>query len=243
MDKTIIIPHGKDDVRESIGKIFDAVISGQEIKKETVSDYVMSEVFSVLEKAVTACQRKQWLLCHSLPFGILLRLSEEQSDCDKIMQSYYKNDDYANFINLFETYKDNIHLSQHKTTLKKTYDLFLVGEYSHILVYSLVAIFDSVLSNVSKNDAHYFSERLNSLNKIASVKIFEPQTLITFAFKCTFNAMERFNDNSYKFENGIEPPELNRHWIMHGRSKKQFNEIDCLKLFNFIFSTLYISEL
>lgn len=35
-----------------------------------------------------------------------------------------------------------------------------------------------------------------------------------------------FNDN--------EPEGLNRHWLLHGRSKYDVNEVDCMKLFNAI---------
>ena len=39
--------------------------------------------------------------------------------------------------------------------------------------------------------------------------------------------------SSYKFSE-LEPHFLNRHWLMHGRSSFEINEMDCIRLLNAI---------
>lgn len=41
-----------------------------------------------------------------------------------------------------------------------------------------------------------------------------------------------FIDGSYKFENGIEPPYLNRNWLMHGRMVRAVERHECIQILN-----------
>ena len=54
-------------------------------------------------------------------------------------------------------------------------------------------------------------------------------------------AMELFGTNS-DFT-GQEPKLLNRHWIMHGRSEKEYSKLDCVKVLNMIYGTIRMGQL
>ena len=41
-----------------------------------------------------------------------------------------------------------------------------------------------------------------------------------------------FIDGLYKFENGIEPPYLNRNWLMHGRMNRSIERYECIQILN-----------
>lgn len=41
-----------------------------------------------------------------------------------------------------------------------------------------------------------------------------------------------FIDGSYNFENGIEPPYLNRNWLMHGRMNRKVEKYECIQILN-----------
>ena len=41
-----------------------------------------------------------------------------------------------------------------------------------------------------------------------------------------------FIDGSYKFENGMEPPYLNRNWLMHGRMNRRIERYECIQILN-----------
>lgn len=41
-----------------------------------------------------------------------------------------------------------------------------------------------------------------------------------------------FIDGLYKFENGIEPPYLNRNWLMHGRMNRRIERYECIQILN-----------
>lgn len=41
-----------------------------------------------------------------------------------------------------------------------------------------------------------------------------------------------FVDGEYNFENGKEPPYINRNWLLHGRSNRKIERYECIQLFN-----------
>ena len=41
-----------------------------------------------------------------------------------------------------------------------------------------------------------------------------------------------FVDEEYKFENRVEPPYINRNWILHGRSSKEIERFECIQVLN-----------
>lgn len=45
-------------------------------------------------------------------------------------------------------------------------------------------------------------------------------------------ALRLFDDGNYSFEKGIEPPYLNRNWLMHGRMTRKVQKFECIQLFN-----------
>lgn len=41
-----------------------------------------------------------------------------------------------------------------------------------------------------------------------------------------------FVDGDYKFEKGIEPPYINRNWVLHGRSSRKIERFECIQVLN-----------
>jgi hypothetical protein len=39
-------------------------------------------------------------------------------------------------------------------------------------------------------------------------------------------------DGNYKFENEIEPPYINRNWILHGRCSRKIERYECIQVLN-----------
>ena len=49
-----------------------------------------------------------------------------------------------------------------------------------------------------------------------------------------------FVDGEYSFENGIEPPYINRNWLLHGKSCRVIERYECIQLFNALSVIEYI---
>lgn len=55
-------------------------------------------------------------------------------------------------------------------------------------------------------------------------------------------ARRLFIDGDYKFEDEIEPPYLNRNWLMHGRMARRVKRYECVQLINAINTLIDIEE-
>jgi len=114
------------------------------------------------------------------------------------------------------------------------YDLATIG---------LIAMIDSVLSEASRNLTHRPLERCKAIfDKIAHKNSLDSDEYAIMSLGLTYQAMV---DTLYKTVSFSEkePKNLNRHWIMHGRSKRKKTRLDCIKLINFLYGIILIDEL
>lgn len=114
------------------------------------------------------------------------------------------------------------------------YDLATIG---------LIAMIDSVLSEASRNLTHKPFDRCNAIfDKIAHKNTLDSDEYAIMSFGITYQAVV---DTLYKTVpfSEKEPKNLNRHWIMHGRSKRKKTQLDCIKLINFLYGIILIDEL
>lgn len=114
------------------------------------------------------------------------------------------------------------------------YDLAAIG---------LITIIDGVLSEASRNLTHKPFDRCNAIfDKIAHKNSLDSDEYAIMSLGLTYQAVV---DTLYKTVpfSEKEPKNLNRHWIMHGRSKRKKNQLDCIKLINFLYGIILIDEL
>lgn len=106
-----------------------------------------------------------------------------------------------------------------------------------------ISIIDGLLSDVSnKITATNIYSRANPiLEKLENSEVIEDSEYAELALLITFrNSMELLGANS-KFDQE-EPKNLNRHWIMHGRSRRRKTKLDCVKMIRFIYGIILIDE-
>ena len=67
------------------------------------------------------------------------------------------------------------------------------------------------------------------------------KTDIDFILFCTYSkSLEAFG---IKAEFSNDEPDLNRHWIAHGRMNRKMQQIDCIRLINFLCGTIMIARM
>ncbi len=52
-----------------------------------------------------------------------------------------------------------------------------------------------------------------------------------------------FLDGEYTFENGIEPPYVNRNWLLHGKCDRNIERFECIQLFNALSVIEFVFEI
>ncbi|MCH5281907.1 MAG: hypothetical protein J1E61_10605 [Lachnospiraceae bacterium] len=114
---------------------------------------------------------------------------------------------------------------------------------SDLAVIGLVSIIDGLLTDVSENHTTRIATRANIImDKLEQNETIDSDEYALMTLMLSFQkTLETFSANS-DFR-GKEPKGLNRHWIMHGRSRRRKTKLDCVKLINFIYGILLIDKL
>jgi len=102
--------------------------------------------------------------------------------------------------------------------------------------YKVIIFFDNAIHNKIED---YYNKNLEPLNKYLETVLLLPS--IDGFIDQYFNSGYHFGK---KEENRMkeEPPFLERNWLMHGLTKREVVESDCVKLFNVICSLHYILQ-
>ena len=164
-------------------------------------------------------------------------------DIDKFMTSYYSKDNYK----LIESEIVEIRRSIISKKIKKVFSQAVSSyrrEQYEVAIIGMLVVVDYLLTNCS-------GETTTSINRRGSAileKLFhnedvgaEDYSLLTLAM--TFEQMTKSISAHRDFADGDEPNKINRHWTLHGRSSRMAEQIDCIKMINFIYSILLIQKL
>lgn len=139
---------------------------------------------------------------------------------------------------------------RNKSLLKETISTFKSGLFNITMV-SLCPLLDDLISQISNNSSCRFiytkisldaklddRKRLDKImndfnNKLSLKNEYWPSFFIIGTLDGIFESF--FANAPFDKE---EPDNLNRHWIVHGRTKKEFTKFDCIKLFRLLYAML-----
>lgn len=164
------------------------------------------------------------------------------NNIDKTLREYLAKEKYKSVYNTIANCESDPYMKKHLRLFKQCVWAFNNG-HNDLAVNGLTSILDGLLSDISGNLTHKLLPRTNTIiEKLEKDEILDNEEYSTLILAFTFqDAMESFS-MSIPF-NEKEPKKLNRHWIAHGRSRRQKTKLDCVKLINLIYGVLLINEL
>lgn len=112
--------------------------------------------------------------------------------------------------------------------------LIEMGNYNSciaVLTPILEALLSTLLEDKTQIQSRIFKEKLADMEKDAFIYI-KKDIVILESF---MNVFFKKSDFSKK-----DPENVNRHWLLHGRSINDFNKVDCLKLLCMIRTALSV---
>lgn len=147
---------------------------------------------------------------------------------------HYPNDSYAWYVEAVESYKSGNYISC-------TLILTTLFEQS---------IRACPLRSWNENVRGFFGQAIqkklyfkDQTNNDITGKIILKNCIYSMFLPSLSTFMDRFYDNSnYKFEDRIEPPYLNRQWLMHGMMKRDITKGECIQMFNALLTLRFITE-
>ena len=159
-------------------------------------------------------------------------------------------DDLNTFLQWYFTQEDNFHIKQMvyyishskiKDNVKKLFDecwqAYQMNLYA-ICSTALIAVIEGILSEFSDD------RRDIRMMKICQSKVDSFPAAGSVIQKHIWQSYNLFIRNLYQ-KSGFtsnEPPQINRHWLLHGRSAYEIDELDCIRLINAVHSICIIFD-
>lgn len=134
-------------------------------------------------------------------------------------------------------------LQQHTQLIEQAFHAYEHGSYA-LSILGMLAAIDALLSGVSGMiNSTGMKQRINSifdkLNKKRTVTKREMKDLCLGL--TTAETLKRLTITKNFDES--EPGDINRHWLMHGRSRREISRLDCIKMLRLINGILLMHEL
>lgn len=172
------------------------------------------------------------------------------NDLDTLSQRTQTKEDFDNYFNDFYLRRKNVNfklmvkhigLALPSETTKKLFAQCVenfINENYLITVNSLVTLLEGVLSSCESNKNNIWMMKICK-DQIEKVKIDKKQIrqIVWTSFANFITLLYTKSD----FANE-EPSNINRHWLLHGRTEGDWGKEDCLRLFNAIYTIISLKK-
>lgn|GEM_PF-2615088 len=197
--------------------------------------------YEKLYLAATKIGERGW----TVPFELTLRAISELGgselsvdDIDNAFFNYYRCDNGKYFLTLVNGISASNLCDTWSELFRQCVKAYNDGQYL-IAIPSLLIILEGLLATllINKNRTKMATICKSELEKCGT----EDRM---FVERLAWLSITSFIQNLYTNcpFSGDEPPRINRHWILHGRSAANYTCVDCLRLFNAISSVTSVLE-
>ncbi len=215
-------------------------IDWNEVKETLLSmGKILVDGFSIIGRnyeALEKLSKHQFVYFGLIPENILDKLIKS-NEPDIVLFEHLQANNFDEIDGLIVKTKLKMKDYKCKTLYSQSVSAYRKNHYSLACV-GFTTILDNLLTAITKDETHQFRlrlEKIYSTQKTGEIIKSGEIDLIISALALN-NTMENFVENS-NFEE-TEPKDLNRHWISHGRSTKNYSKLDCIKLLGMVYSVL-----
>lgn len=153
--------------------------------------------------------------------------TEEIENVESFLGQYFTRDNYTVARAMINNILDTPISEGLKKMVRECWSAFSSKLFA-VCATSLLSVIEGVLSEFSEDKADV------RMMKVCQKQVDEYPADGGTILKHVWISYNNFIRNLYKKSdfNSDEPAEVNRHWLLHGRSDFEIEEIDCLRLFN-----------
>ena len=230
-------------------KRYQEVIRPLAQKASEISAMINSDAFSdALRRSATYFQsvsimgEKQFVCWEPIPRSIAEEIIDA-SNPNGILKKYALREKGAVLESVIEKCAENVYVQKRSRVFSQAVEAFRNKHYDLALI-GILSVVDSVLSDTSKQikNTSIFKRGAALIEKLENNETLDNDEYavitLVMTFEATMTTLGANSDFSKK-----EPTGLNRHWIMHGRSGRRRTQLDCIKLFHFLYGILIVNEL
>ena len=160
---------------------------------------------------------------------------------NKTLREHFVKEKFRTVNDTIQRCKEYSLMKRHLRVFNQSVEAFQTGN-TDLAVIGFTSIIDGLLSDASGSQATSFVKRVSTImGKLENNEDVDSDEYALLTLMLTFEkAMNLFANHSNFTEK--EPKELNRHWIMHGRTRRKKTKLDCIKLINMIQGILLVDE-
>jgi hypothetical protein len=191
----------------------------------------LDETIREAEPDVRLLGRSGWTLPMWMPLQAIPKIvaavgreSPDQKQLDRAFVEHYTKEDDAKLRELFATLISEPALEPWRNLLDESFLCYHEQKYQ-VVVPALFIVLEGLSITVAEAPAE--KSPVMPMRKKARLV----RSGITFLACVSLDEFLGATFASRSFAYG-EPPTLNRHWIIHGRSRRIVTQTDCIKLFN-----------
>lgn len=238
-----IIPEG---VKKALFKLIEILVIARdwyEQNAENIAKYIL-----VFADFGTWCSATDKLAENQIVFTDDLTIDFAKDICgssnvDELVQRYYFDNNEQNMITLIDRCKTSNEIIPYSELYAQTIDAYQRGHY-HLACVGIFSLVDGVLADVSQMiTTTSFKLRIQAIedkinNKVELNEV-DRKTL------CIYTGIEHIKESVFgdsRFSEK-EPKGINRHWIIHGRTRKKYSQYDFLKILLWLDAISYMSRL
>lgn len=210
---------------------------------ETISKYILAFAdFGIWCNAVDKLIKNQFVFTDNLTSELANEI-HDGADVNEVVGRYYFENDELRMKKLI----DRCRQSKQKKEYSELYTQIICAyNMQHYLLacIGLFSLVDGVLSDESGLiDCTNFKKRLDTIEKKLNEKV--ELSEIDRKYICIHKAFKEFDQSVFKNSSSFsknEPTGTNRHWDLHGRTRRDHTKIDFLKILLWLDAIIYYSE-
>ncbi len=225
-----------------IGEIFATVHEWYERNADNIHKYLLAFAdFSVWISATEKLAEKQIVFTDDLNLDFAKEIYDSVN-IDELIKKYYFDNNEQNITSLIERCGFLSELTNYKELYLQTIEAYNKKHY-HLACIGMFSILDGVLADVSEINNTNFKQRIEAIeNKIKNeveLNEVDRKTL------CIYTAIEKIENTLFAFSDFLqpEPNSLNRHWLLHGRTRREYTNYDFLKILLWVDGISYIHQI
>lgn len=235
-----------DGAKTILIKFAEALVAAHnwyERNAEKIAKYLLVFAdFAVWCSATDKLTKNQIVFTDDLSIEFAEKICKSEN-VQELVEEYYFDNDEQNMRMLMdrcEAYKET---APYKELYIQTLDAYQRAQY-HLACIGMFSLLDGVLADVSHMiTATNFKSRIQAIESKISNKIelneIDRKTL------CIYTSIEQMKDSVFgdsRFTD-VEPEGINRHWVIHGRTRKVYLKYDFLKVLLCLDAICYMSHL
>lgn len=222
-------------------EVFELAQNWYQQHKDTISAYLsifaeLSYWFSAVQKMADA----QIVFTGDLSFDLAQQICQSDNVTATVEQFYTENNDHE--INIvIARCRQATQTSAYSELFSQTISAYQHGHY-HLACLGMFSIIDGMLSDISENKITSFKTRIKQIEKKIEDK-FE-LTDLEKKLLCIYVAMDNFEESIFNFSDfkDAEPDALNRHWVVHGRTRREYTKVDFIKTILWLDAIIFLDD-